>query len=193
LGKVLVEAAPSGAAADTKAERPKLTSLLKPKEQLSKLSAPTPKLASAPWFWWVALGWPCAIIAMRGGLGSLTALRRRAHERRSSATRQLAKALAEARRLTESGDDKGACSAIEKALMLDIEAKTGLKARGILRRELADELVAAGCDEECSKEVAAILTGVDELRFGQSDATLKDLVSRTSSVTKRLHPKKKGA
>jgi hypothetical protein len=73
-----------------------------------------------------------------------------------------------------------------KALVLDIEAKTGLKARAILREELADALLREGCSEEHAAEVCTIFSALDELRFGQAQLTLEELITRTAAVTKRV-------
>ena len=74
-----------------------------------------------------------------GALSAATRLREKLRVRGTSLTAQLDSALREAKSLAKT-DTGGAVNAAERAVFLAIELKLGLKARAILKSELAREL-----------------------------------------------------
>lgn len=163
-----------------------LSSSMAPRATLGEQPEPAQPLSSWPWFWWSVVGTPLGVALLSGTSSVVTGWLRRGKLRKESAGRRSAEAWTLARAAVERGDVKAACSAIERALFLGIEDKTGLKGRALLRDELGDRLIELGCLPAAARELQDVLQAVDELRFGQRQANEHQLLSRGERALKGL-------
>ena len=168
LGRVKVTgtAKPAAAAAAAAAAGTQLKGLITPPERLSAAPAATASyLPSRASYWLLLFGLPLSAV-LGFALSDLTKLlSRRLSERRGSLAAALDEALSQLASATRSGDATASAGAAERALCLAIEKATGLKARGILKTELATALTAAAVPGELAERAASLLGRCDELRF----------------------------
>ncbi len=171
LGQVTVE--PDGSAQrpalQAKDEQDPLKNLLKPRTQLGP--APAKRyLTDSPLFGLWLLGGP-ALVLIGVGLGRSV--------RRFGALRQSQRATPQrlARRELELLDEAVRRSdlalvgaGVERAVHFAIEGLTGLKSRGVLRRELGRALVQRGLSPELAQETVALLEAAELARFVTAEA-----------------------
>ena len=74
-------------------------------------------------------------------------------------------ALGEAERAQRGGDSSAALAALERALHLALEHRTGLRTRGVLAADRAAALRGAGLDATEADEAARVLAACEEARF----------------------------
>jgi len=142
----------------------------------------------SPWFWLVLGMGPLAVIGLRGAtrLGSLFLTRWQARQQAHQTRANLA--LREAQAALERNEAAVAASAVERAVHLAIEAKADLRARGVLRDELAATLEARGISSDSAKEAVVLLDACDALRFTSSETIpARALVDRASQLVSGLH------
>lgn len=198
LGQVTVDAPPAGAAAaasPTTPAGPKLSELVKFRTRIE--GPPTASYwADRRAFYWL-LGAGPALLVLAAALRSLLrALRRRLARRGQSAAEHATRALAEGRQALERAEWGNVASAAERALYLSVEWATGLRARALLRAELAGRLVAEGLSEPIATELVELLDRCSELRRGAigvrtdvspgEGAGARELLERVQTLVKRL-------
>lgn len=172
LGKV--EVTPSKSAAPT----PSATASGKPENEEAFAHLPPPRTTLSPYSapsgemllqgpaFALALGLPPLVaLAGIGGVELARRARSRLSARRSSPRTLAGEALRDARKAKASGDERAAAAAAERAVVLAIEGATGLKARGLLKEELAPALVEAGVDGQLAERASALLAACDRARF----------------------------
>lgn len=193
LGTVTVRGNPAkkpAAAAPIAAEAPldKLLALSEPRQTLGAVAPARARIADQPWFWPLLLLAPLSVLLTGAVTSGLTRLRNALERRRSREDTLAARALAEAEQAARAGRSVDAASALERSLLLAVEAVTGLKARGVLRAELGGRLEEQGLDGETSTEIVETLNAADTLRFTGSggDETAAALVERGARLVKRL-------
>lgn len=155
----------------------------------SKLPAFTPP-AQAPLLEGASFPFALAappVLALAGIAG--LELSRRARKKlagRKTSPRTLANAaLADARKAKGAGDERAAAAAVERAVVLAIEAASGVKARGILKEELASELAANGLSEPLAARASEMLAACDRARFdplAAADVKLADAASLVADL-----------
>jgi hypothetical protein len=165
LGTINVKPNPNAkSAADDAKPDDRLANVLKPRDALGSYPALQKPLADG-WRFWAGLFFAPFGMVLAGGLVSATArAREKMRERGSSLGAQLDTALREARELAKT-DTPGSVNAVERAVFLAIELKLGLKARAILKTELASALTERGLPSSRAQSLAGILEDCDALRF----------------------------
>ena len=161
---------------------------LAPRHALGALPPQKRYLGDRPWFWFLLGTGPLAVLALRGAtvLGRL--LRDRWRARQQAHQTRASLALREAQAAAERNESAAAANAIERAVHLAIEAKVDLRARGVLRNELAETLEARGIPSDSAAEAVAVLEACDTLRFTGDDAvTPRALVDRASRLVVGLN------
>jgi hypothetical protein len=117
-------------------------------------------------------------------------LRRRLAERRGSLTSALEQALSQLATATRDGHAANVASAAERALFVAIERATGLKARGILKTELAPSLVRAHVPRELAEQAAQQLARCDALRFAGEAEELVSFSALVRAICQQLGQRK---
>jgi len=108
-------------------------------------------------------------------------------QRRDSLKKRTLEQRQTARSLLASGDSAGAASAVERALYMAIEAATGLRARGIVRGELAHELTKVGLATADAETAVHVFDACDMARFTEgASVQLKEILERADSLTQAL-------
>ncbi len=122
-------------------------------------------LADSPRFWVAVAGGPVSVVLL--GVAASISRRTRARVRawRGSLRRHAAVALREAREAAARGAVGEAAAAAERALHIGLEASCGLKSRGILRDDLAQELQSRGIERQQALMASEILSRCEQLRF----------------------------
>ncbi len=165
LGSINVKPNPNAKSAALEAKPDdRLANILKPRDALGSYPAPQKPLADG-WGFWAGLFLAPFGVVLAGGVVSSTArAREKMRQRGSSLGAQLDAALREAHELAKT-DTPGSVNAVERAVFLAIELKLGLKARAILKAELASALTDRGLPAARAQALAAILEDCDALRF----------------------------
>jgi hypothetical protein len=164
-----------------------LKNLLELRKRLGAPPAHATRWGDSPWFWSLLGAGPLGVVLLRGGIRSGRWLGFYWRKRRRSSQFLASQALRDARRAAEAGDAGAAASALERALYLALEGGTGLRARALLRPELATSLETAGLSAELVGAVCALLDECDGLRFtGSEGGTILDLVGRTEQTVTEL-------
>ncbi|HEY6081263.1 MAG TPA: BatD family protein [Polyangiaceae bacterium] len=142
-------------------------------------------------FWLALLGAP--LTALLGfALADLAALlRRRRSERRGSLATATDEALAQLAGSGMLAEPASIAAATERALFLSIERATGLKARGVLKSELASALARVGVEEDVAARAAALLGRCDELRFAGDAADLAAFAAEARDTCRQLISRKR--
>jgi hypothetical protein len=122
-------------------------------------------LADESGFWALVLAAPAGVVVAGGALRLGEALLRRRRRRLGDSDVLSSRALDQALKAVRAGDRAAAAVALERALFAAIEAKFGLKARAVLRGELASELTHRGIDGELAQAVVTLLDALEASRF----------------------------
>jgi hypothetical protein len=177
LGQVVVRpGAPVAQAGSPDAEDNFSASLL-PREQLAFVPPPRQYWADLRYFWALLLVGPLGVVASFGcriaGMKGLMLM----SQRRDSIRRRTMEQLSLAKVLLSSGDSAGAASALERALLMAIEAATGLRARGIIRDALVVKLTRVGLTSSDAEKILHALDACDAVRFtgGSSNVLVEPL------------------
>ena len=140
-------------------------------------------LGDLGWFWLALAAGPLGVIGLRGATRLGGSLRSRWQARRQAHQTRANLALREAQAALERNEAAQAASAVERAVHLAIEAKAELRARGVLRDELAATLEARGISSDSAKEAVLLLDACDALRFTSSETIPpRALVDRASQL-----------
>jgi hypothetical protein len=185
LGSINVKVNPNATAAAVEPKpTDRLAGVLKPRATLGPYPSLRKPLADRVGFWAALLLAPFGVVFAGGAVSVATRAREKLRVRGSSLGAQLDAALRDARTLAKR-DAPGSVNAVERAVFLAIELKLGLKARAILKTELASTLVARGLPGERAKALAAILEDCDALRFvgSASGVDPKELAERAAKQT----------
>ncbi len=135
------------------------------------------------WSWW-AMGLSPLSVLLGGSVSrGLRIWSRRRNERTGSNTKAELKAAEEALR---EGDRNRALSLAERALFDAIERATGIKARGLLRNEVAQGLAKAGLNEALANDAQGTLQRLEECRYGSPEDDPAALFSQVRSLVGKL-------
>jgi len=185
-GRAPAATASAAPAASAKSDGP-LEDLGAPRKTLGAPTATPRHFMDSKGFFGLLAGGPLAVVAL-GELAELGGrLRRRMAARERSLSAASRRALSDARAAAAAGDNAAVAAAVERALYTSIEDKLGLKARAVLRSDLAAKLEKAGAEPALSKDVVELLDACDRLRFasaGASEAT--SAIDRVAKVLARL-------
>jgi hypothetical protein len=198
LGEVKVEAPPLAAAADTAAptDGPRLSDLVRFRPVLEP-RPPQSYLADRAAFWWLLGLGPGLVLAVAGVVVLSGRLRRDLARRELSQATHATRALGDAREALAAAELRSVASAAERAVYNAVEWATGLKARAVLRSDLARVLSEAGLPPELGTRVGELLDACNQLRMGAADsvraeallgdveALVKQLVRRAPAAAKR--------
>lgn len=128
-----------------------------------------------PLFWLSLFGSPIACALVIAGRDAL----RRAQERRKNAAPapdRIAKdRRGEAAAAVKGADGKAAAGAIERAVLAEILARTGVNLRGTSGDKALEELTEAGIKAERAKELLAILSECESARFAPTDVDVEPM------------------
>ena len=192
LGTVKVTGEAKPAAIDARRQAgQRLRSLLTPPPKLGPWRPPN----STPWsshlgYWAALLGAPLAALLGFASSDLAKRLGRRLRERRDSVATALDEALGQLALAASKSDTTAAASAAERALFLSIQKGTGIKARGILKSELAAALEAAGVTPAVAASARDLLARCDELRFAGEALDLGTFVSEVRETCQRVSQSK---
>ena len=95
-------------------------------------------------------------------------------------------ALSQLASAVRANDTAASANAAERALIVAVERATGLKARGILKQDLASRLIEAGLARELAEDAAALLARCDQLRFAGEAVDLGALSSEVREVCRKF-------
>jgi hypothetical protein len=166
LGSVTVSPNPQAARAALPSDDPRDKALdLAPRKTLSPFARQRSTLTDDPRIFWLLFGAP-ALVALAGvGLSFVTTLRKRLSDAKAGAPRLSLEALRAADEAALRDEVATTASAVERALFLGIEARTGLRARAFLREDLARALTEAGLGEDLRRKTLALLDACEAARF----------------------------
>jgi hypothetical protein len=173
LGTVTVSPNPNARAAPPKdAARDKALDI-KPRTTLSPYRRPPAPFTDDARFFWFLFGAP-ALVAMAGiGLSLGTTLKKRLTEAKTGAPRLALDALRNADEAAARDEVATTASAVERSLFLAIEASAGLRARALLREDLARALSQAGLGEELRRRTLSLLDACESARFTGKSGDLR--------------------
>jgi hypothetical protein len=169
LGRVKVkpstvpEAAPEPTASS--AAKPSAGLPLAAREKLAAVPPPLRYWADLRYFWLLVFVGPLGVIASIGAKSLGTTIAARMARKRVSVKRRTQEQMAACRQVLASGDAPAAASALERALVMAIESATAIRARGIVRDELAPQLTQAGVSPAEAAATVEILDACDAVRF----------------------------
>lgn len=169
----------------------RLAGVLQPRETLGEVPRAQKPFSDRAGFWAALLLAPLGVVFAGGALSAATRAQAKLRERGSSLTAQLEVALREARELAPR-DTQSSVAAVERALFLSIELKLGLKARAILKSELAQSLTSRGLPSARAQALAQILEDCDALRFvgAQSGVDPSELARRAAKNAAEMRAEK---
>ena len=192
LGVIRVKPNPNAKVAQ---EGPKpndrLAGVLRPRDVLGAPARARQPLTDRTGFWAALLLAPLGVVFAGGVLSAVSRVQEKRRERGTSLEAQLDGAVHDARKLAAS-DPAGSVAAVERALFLAIELKLGLKARAILKSQLATTLVQRGLPDARARAVSALLEECDSLRFVGAASGIEpaDLARRAAELTAELQREK---
>jgi hypothetical protein len=170
-------------------------------QRLRGLLTPPPKLgpwrqpSRSPWtshlgYWAALLGAPLAALLGFAASDLAKLLSRRLRERRGSLASAVDEALGQLALAASKADTAATASAAERSLFLSIQKGTGLKARGILKSELAGALESAGVAPPVAQGARDLLRRCDELRFAGEALDLSTFASEVRETCRQLSQSK---
>jgi hypothetical protein len=190
LGTVKVTGTAKPNAGDARGDRAngqRLHGLVTPPAKLSPWSGSSPSyLTSRTGFWVTLIALPLSALVAFALSDLAKALRRRLHERRGSLAAALDEALAQLASAAGQADVAATAGAAERALFLSIEKGSGIKARGILKAQLAPALEAAGVTRELAERARELLARCDELRFAGEAHDLRQFAADAHETCQKL-------
>jgi BatD DUF11 like domain len=183
LGTVDVRPNPNGARVVARDKpRDPLAALSKPRTDLGPPAARPLRLDDSKWFWMLLAFGPLGVVVVSGGVRAGSAARERWRKRKKTHERLAQAALKDAELAANSSDAAASASAVERAVFTAIEGACGLKARAVLREELASTLEERGLAPELASETLAVLEGCDALRFtGAGDEVAPEALRRRAA------------
>jgi hypothetical protein len=199
LGSVLVDpnpsknAAPSASSAASQAPPVGTFALPAPRRSLAAYALPGAPFTDGLGFWALLVAAPIAVVLVGGGIELGRRAAARLESRRSDPDRLALEALREADEKARSGRTAETAGAVERALFRAIEAGTGLKARALLRDELASALAASGVPKGTVDDALSLLDACEALRFteGTGETSPKALFDKARAVAAELARKRR--
>jgi hypothetical protein len=181
LGKVTVKPDPNAHAGKAAAAEPTdaLKGLLPARDDFGNAAVPRSYIADRSGFWAaLALG-PLAVLVLGG---AARAGRKLLEQRRALKERPSERAIKELDRARDARTKDAALAAgsSERAVLLAIEGATGLKARGVLRSDLAAELRQRGVSEGLAAEIVALFDRCEDVRFSGPSLEVTSLTVETA-------------
>ena len=189
LGQVVVRPSVKPAEPDkpTNPVTDSLAQSLMPRDQLGAVAEPSKYWADSKGFWFWLLFGPLGVAACMGLRSASKTVFGYWSQRRDSLKRRIDEQLQTAHSLLGAGDTAGAASAVERALYIAIEAATGLRARGIVRHELAGALARAGMAASDAETAVSLFDACDAARFTtEASVQLTEILARADSLTNSL-------
>jgi len=171
-------------------DKQELAELLKPSADLGPGAEISTPLPSRPWFWWLTLCAPLAVVVAQASSAGVRGVLARVRARRDSSTKRAGDAMTKARNAARQGDVAATATALEKVVFTSIEAKTGVRGRALLREELAGRLQQEGVDEAHATELVELLAELEAARFSKAEIDPRELVSRATRCLKKLPARK---
>jgi hypothetical protein len=149
-------------------------------ESANELQLPPPRTDEGPsgegssiadraWTWCLVGGAPLAVLVLQGGAALARRTRRRVGEARETPASHAKRALGEARSCERRGDDKGACTALMRAIDRALEAASGVRSRGVTRGELSRALDGSTLPRELALEATDMLHALESARFAEAE------------------------
>jgi hypothetical protein len=183
LGKIQVKPDPNKATRPTPPEEADpLRGLLPARAELGEAAEPVRHLADRSGFWLALLLGPLAVL----GLGAATRVGQRLLEQRRQRREQpmeRAQRELEGAKAARAKEPTRAAASAERAVLLAIESATALKARGVLRSELARELARREVKPELSSQIVELLDRCEDLRFsGAPPEVANQVVDAASEI-----------
>lgn len=159
---------------------------------LGAYTPPSPPMLGGALLWWLLAAPPALFGFFVAGSGALRSLSRRREALRTSPATRTDQALRDAEQAEAKGDAKELAAALERALHHAIEHATGLRARGVLLRDLPTELGARGLEAEVSGRVHEVLSACETIRFdpGATPKALRELRDRAQVLARDLARRK---
>ncbi len=186
LGNVVVKPAAQKPASAAKLPSSPLATLGGPRKALGAGADAKRPLGDGPAFWFLLFGAPLGVVLTDATVRLSRLLLKRRLERRSDPRALALKALAEANAAAKSAPES-VPGTLERALFLAIEAGPGLRARALLRSELAPALERAGCAPSDAREVVALLDQCETARFtGAANGNGSELSSKGERLVQAL-------
>ena len=149
-----------------------LATLGSPRKSLGAQPGASTPLSRGRWFFPGLLLAPLLVVSAYGATRGVQALRLRSKAAAESPAKLAKVALAEARQAHKDGDLAATATKLESALFLALEHATGIRARAVLKSELASELTTRGLSEELVARTEELLAACDDARF--SDRSTKN-------------------
>ncbi len=194
LGSVQVTANRQAEAENAPRDDDPLSNLVTLRTSLGAPAAKPLDVTDRPWFWALLFAGPLGVFAVSGVVGLGRGIGARVRARREAHGTLAGQALDEARDAAAAGDIARTASAAERAVFTAIEGASGLKARGVLRDGLPEELRAAGIRDELCDRITSLLDECDAVRFtGSSDGSPAELSDRAAGLVKQLLRKSRRA
>ncbi len=169
----------------------RLAGVLRARDTLGPAPQAHAPLSDRGGFWAALLLAPLGVVCAGGALSAAARAKAKLRERGTSLGAQLEGALREARALAPK-DTAGSVAAVERAVFLALELKLGLKARAILKSDLARALVERGLPGTRAEAVARLLDDCDSLRFIGAASGIEPaaLAERATKLTLELRSEK---
>jgi hypothetical protein len=166
----------------------RLRGLLTPRTRLGPASSTSTPLSEHNAFFGLLLVGPLSVLGGAGLLRAGKRLRSRWGANRETPARRAMSELLAAKAHSQAGDLPSTSAACERALHFALEGATGLKARGLLRSELAAALEARGIAANTAKQVVGTLEVLELSRFvqGQAESEASALFARSEALVQSL-------
>jgi hypothetical protein len=165
LGTVEVTGQAPAAPAGGTGERDPFSAVPAYRPSPSAYAAPSAPFTDSAWFWLALAGSPASVLLLDGASRAARALLDARRQRADSAHTRVKQALDEAAAAAAASDGKAAASAVERALVLAIDAACGVKLRALMRDEIRPTLEREGVPAALADEVHETLLACDAWRF----------------------------
>jgi hypothetical protein len=154
--------------------------------------APSAPLLEGSRLWWLLAAPPALFGLFVAGASAARAFARQRDARKTSPLTLTERALKDAEEAEAKGDAKEVAGALERSLHHAIEHATGLKARGVLLRDLPAELGARGLAADVSGRVHEVLSACETIRFdpGATPEAIRELRDRAQALARALAGRK---
>ncbi|MFO0661726.1 MAG: BatD family protein [Polyangiaceae bacterium] len=143
-------------------------------------------LGEKPWFWGLLLGGPLLVLAFDAATRASKLIRERSSQNKETPAAIAMTSLDEAQARLKSNDARSAIGMLERAVFSAVEARTGVKLRGLLRTEMKPAMKKAGIDDDLANEIERMLERTDGWRFQSTDGPSLDDVKSTRDLVARI-------
>jgi hypothetical protein len=162
-----------------------------PRAKLEPIPAERGHLTDSKAYWALLAGGPMSVLALGGIAEALRRARRRQAEHAESNVALARRALEDARAAAERKERPLVANAIERALYAAIEDRFEVRARAVLRPDLAATLERSGAERPLADDIVALLDACDALRFA-GDTAPSEVVERAEAAVKRIGQSRRG-